>query len=173
MHDVVAADPEAGYHVPFFNEGPHRNESHLRLVNTADEEAEVTISAVDDHGRPGPKGRVRFTLPPRGACRIGARDLESGSTSGRCNRGFSGRLGDGHGKWHLSVASNVAKPLLVMNLMASPSGHLTNLSASTERDAGSAPPPSNRPDLTVFRVRNSYPNWFRKRGHTRSRRCSQ
>ena len=40
-----------------------------------------------------------------------------------------GRLGDGHGKWHLSVTSSDG-PLLVVNLMATPSGHLTNLSYS-------------------------------------------
>ena len=148
MHDVVAGDQSTGYHVPFFNEGTHLNKSHLRLINTADAEAEVTISALDDNGRASPGGRVRFTLPPGGACRIGADDLESGSTSGRCNRGFSGRLGGGHGKWHLSVTAD--RPILVMNLMATPTGHLTNLSTSTGREPGiPRPPPPAGPDLVV------------------------
>lgn len=145
MHDVVAGDQSTGYHVPFFNEGTHLNQSHLRVVNTADAEAQVTVRALDDNGRAS--GSVRFSLPPRGACRVSSRDLESGRTSGRCNRGFSGRLGDGHNKWHLYVSAN--RPLLVMNLMTTPSGHLTNLSTSTGGAPSAPPPPPGGSDLVV------------------------
>ena len=42
--------------------------------------------------------------------------------------GLSGRLGDGAGKWRLRVESN--RPLSVMSLLESSSGHLTNLSTA-------------------------------------------
>ena len=157
MHDVVAGDQSTGYQAPFFNEGSHPNQSALRLINTADAEAEVVIDALDDHGRPPPGGTVHFSLPPQGACRISGQELESGSTRGRCNRGFSGGLGDGGGKWHLSVSAN--RPLLVMNLMATSSGHLTNLSTSTGRNPGTPPPtPLNKPDLVIQPPSTSNPN---------------
>ena len=40
--------------------------------------------------------------------------------------GLDGRLGDGAGKWRLTVASNV--DIQVMSLLRSPTGHLANLS---------------------------------------------
>lgn len=139
MHDTVAGDPGRGYHVPFFNEGPHLNQSLLRLINPTDVESQVEIHAVDDKGRREPGDVVRFNLPPGAACRVGARELESGSTSGRCDRGFFiGGLGDGSGKWRLIVYADT--PLLVTNLMATPSGHLTNLSTSPGDTFGTATP---------------------------------
>ena len=157
MHDVVAGDQSTGYHVPFFNEGTHRNQSQLRLVNTSDAEAAVTINAVDDNGRAG--SPVRFTLARGGACRISANELESGSATGRCNRDFRGRFGDGHGKWHLTVTAD--RPIMVMSLMSTPSGHLTNLSTTTGREPGAPPPPPpppGGPDLVVQSPSVSNPN---------------
>ena len=42
-----------------------------------------------------------------------------------------GALGDGAGKWRLVVTS--VPPIQVMSLLASPTGHLTNLSTAPER----------------------------------------
>ena len=44
-------------------------------------------------------------------------------------------IGDGQGKWELAVASD--RPLMVMSLLSSPTGHLTNLSTAP----GRPPPP--------------------------------
>ena len=134
MQDTVAGDQNNGYKVPFFNDGYHLNQSHLRIVNIG-YPTTVVIDAVDDRGRPAPGGQVRFHLPSGQACRISARELESGSPTGGCRREFSGRLGDGTGKWHLSITAggSLTGQLLVMNLMTTPSGHLTNLSTSPAR----------------------------------------
>ena len=50
-----------------------------------------------------------------------AQALESGE-------GLSGGLGDGAGKWRLKVSADA--PIEVMSLLASPTGHLTNLSTA-------------------------------------------
>ena len=58
---------------------------------------------------------------PAGAARtLGAAELESGGA------GFTGALGTGAGKWRLVVSA--AQAVEVMSLLASPTGHLTNLS---------------------------------------------
>ena len=72
-----------------------------------------------------------------------ARQLEEGA------EGLSGRLGDGTGKWQLSVSSN--SPVQVMSLIQSTSGLLSNLSrGQAEGPAPTPPPPSGQqPDLVV------------------------
>ena len=50
-----------------------------------------------------------------------AQQLEAGGT------GLKGALGDGASKWRLTVTSE--QDILVMSLLESPSGHLTNLSS--------------------------------------------
>ena len=64
---------------------------------------------------------MRIDLPAGGAKTVRSDDLESGAA------GFSGSLGDGTGKWRLDVESN--QPIIVLNLMSTPTGHITNLSA--------------------------------------------
>ena len=39
--------------------------------------------------------------------------------------------GDGAGKWRLAVTSE--QPVIVMSLLSSPTGHLTNLSTAPDR----------------------------------------
>ena len=55
---------------------------------------------------------------------VSARILEEGL------HGLIGAIGSGHGKWRLSITSDV--PLQVMSLLESPTGHLTNLSTRPE-----------------------------------------
>ena len=119
MHDSV---PETrGVHrVPIFNPGSNRNQvSQLRLINTGDEAAAVTISGVDDAGQ-GSLGTVRLSLPAGKVRTVTAQALETGAEN------LEGALGDGFGKWSLEVNSDA--PIHVLNLLASPTGHLTNLS---------------------------------------------
>ena len=119
MHDTVPEN--AGVHrVPIFNPASNRNQvSQLRLINAGDELAQVTISGVDDTGRHA-AGRVRLSVPAGKVRTVTAQALEDGAED------LDGALGDGFGKWSLGVNSDT--PIYVLNLLASPTGHLTNLS---------------------------------------------
>ena len=122
MHDVAALD-SGDYFVPTFNPGSNRDQvSRLRLLNIGDATATVTISGVDSSANAS-HGDVRLSLPARSARTLSAQELEAGGT------GFAGSFGDGDGKWRLFVDSDTE--LVVMNLLESPSGHLTNLSTRT------------------------------------------
>ena len=119
MHDTVPGT-EGVHRVPIFNPGSNRNQvSQLRLINTGDEVADVTISGVDDTGQ-GSAGQVRLSLPAGKVRTVTAQALEAGADD------LDGALGDGFGKWSLEVNSDM--PIYVLNLLESPTGHLTNLS---------------------------------------------
>ena len=77
------------------------------------------LPAWDDRGLD--YGQVGLVVPGQRTVELSAADLDSGGD------GLEGRLGDGVGKWRLRVTSSA--PLWVMNLLESPSGHLTNLSS--------------------------------------------
>ena len=121
MHDVVPSmDNE--HAVVIFNPGSNPNQvSAMRLVNPGTEDATVTISGIDDAGE-SPGRSVVLTMPAGGSRTVEAADLESGSD------GLAGALGDGTGKWRFLVESD--QPLIVMSLLSSPTGHLTNLSTA-------------------------------------------
>ena len=120
MHDVVPETPE-GYRVVIFNPGRNVNQvSRLRVANVGAAPAEVRIEGTDDAGA-SPGSTVMLTLAAGASRTLSARELESGSA-----RGLSGALGTGKGKWRLKVSSG--QPLRVLSLLASPTGHLTNLS---------------------------------------------
>ena len=120
---TVAGTYAAGVHryeVAFLNPGSNPvKRSILRLINPADYEAEVTITAVDDDGAAAPGGDVTLTLAAGEARDVSVQTLESGAED------FEGSLGDGEGKWRLSVSANRA--LHVLNFVRSPSGYLVNL----------------------------------------------
>ena len=104
-----------------FNPASNRNQrSLLRLVNAGDAAAAVTIDGVDDNGA-SPGDTVRLQLPAGRARTLTAVELETGS-----GVGLSGALGDGAGKWELTVEAD--REIHVLSLMRSPTGHLTNLS---------------------------------------------
>lgn len=153
MHDVTAAREDVAatvaapvratqgtptrYRVPLFNPGSnYGRRSWLRLINLSDLVAEVVIDGVDDRGDSSPDGDVRLTLPPGGARMVSAQDLEQGGGD------ISGSLGDGAGKWRLSVSAST--PIQVMSLMQSRMGNLTSLpgsSAAPVRERSSVPSP--------------------------------
>ena len=120
LHDVVPAT--GGVHrVEVFNPASEMSQvSQLRLVNPALQPAEVRIEAVDDAGE-SPGGAVELILESGEARTLTAAQLESGD-----GEGLSGALGDGEGRWRLSVSADTA--IEVMSLLASPGGHLANLS---------------------------------------------
>ena len=91
--------------------------SLLRLVNPREEDAEATVSGVDDAGL-SPGAPVLLTLPAGMACTVDAAQLESGS--GLACGMPQDRLGDGAGKWHLAV--ELESRLVAMSLLSSPAG---------------------------------------------------
>ena len=118
-HDV-APQVEGTHRIAFFNPGSNAAQrSRLRLLNLGDAAVEVTIRGVDDHGRASED--VRVAVPAHGARTFEAADLEAGVGV------LDGALGDGVGKWRLTVSADAA--IRAMGLLASPTGHLTNLSA--------------------------------------------
>ena len=132
MHDTA---PGAGtrYRVATFNPGSnYRQVSLLRLVNPQSETATVSIQGIDDSGAPGDEV-VWLTVPAGSSRTIDAKTLESGGSE------LQGALGDGAGKWQLIVNSD--RPLFVMSLMESPTGHLMNISTAPVRGATGLPPP--------------------------------
>ena len=126
VHDVVRRTEVGGevvHHVPIFNPASNRKQvSSLRLANLTRGSVDVTIRGRDDAGRDAPGGEVELTLPAGGARQVSAQALEAGDA------GFSGRLGDGAGKWQLFVSAD--GEIEVVSLMSTPTGHLTNLSVS-------------------------------------------
>ena len=131
MHDV-APTADGSHRVAFLNPGSnHRQESRLRLVNPGTEPATARIIGTDDGGQPG-ESAVTAELPTRAARTFTAEELESGHAPG-----LSGALGNGDGKWRLRVESE--QDIVVMSLLATPTGHLANLSAPPPAaDAGGA-----------------------------------
>ena len=123
MHEVVPTRNRFHY-VPFFNPGSNAAQvSRLRIINPNDEEVEITVRGRDDNGDPAPGGAVGLTLGANAARTVSARALEEG------NDDLEGSLGDGQGKWQLFVVTNGGHYTIdVMNLLASPTGHLANLS---------------------------------------------
>ena len=141
VHESVA-EGEAGsmrYRVPFFNPGSNRvQQSRLRLVNPGDGAAAVVITGRDDAGEPS-GSEVRLTLAAGESRSLGAAALEAGGD------GLDGGLGDGSGKWRLTVSAD--RPLRVMSLLRSPTGNLTNVSgAGPEPEGGSPEPEGESPE---------------------------
>ena len=118
------------YDVGFFNPGSNTAKvSMLRLANTTDQEAQVVVAGRDDRGREAPGGTVGVRLPAQGAATHTAQALENGGS------GFTGRLGDGAGKWRLTVTAD--RPVVVMSLLhATRTGHTGQPLGHRARGAG-------------------------------------
>ena len=146
VHEAAVEEARGSrrYRVPIFNPASNLgSRSRLRLINPGDDAARIVISALDDLGESSPGGDVSLELDAGAARMLTARQLEEGG------EGLSGRLGDGTGKWQLSVSSN--RPIQVMSLIRSSTGLLANLSrGQAEGHADTPPPPASRqPDLVV------------------------
>ena len=130
MHDGVPRT-EAGHRVVTFNPGKNTAQaSRLRIINPGPEAAEVRIKGIDGQGE-SPGGVVELSVPAGAARTLGAQQLESGEGAG-----LTGALGTGSGKWRLVVTAD--RPIEVMSLLASPTGHLTNLSTVPVRTESAA-----------------------------------
>ena len=134
IHDLV---PQAdGVHrANFFNPASNdRQVSWLHLLSDSDADALVTITGRDDRGHSS-GSPVRLQVMAGTAVVLPSTALESGEHE----LIESGALGDGAGKWRLEVTSD--RPLKVMSLLVSPTGHLTNV--STAIDPYDAPHPES------------------------------
>ena len=110
-----------------FNPGSNKNQaSILRIINDGSSAAKVTISGVDDAGNSGPGSDLTFSIPYESVKEITAAELENGSS----DKGLAGGIGDGKGKWRLTVTSD--EPITVQNLLETPAGFITNLSTSSK-----------------------------------------
>ena len=124
---VLATAAQAGqyrYDVPVFNPAADAVQaSRLRLINTGDTAAAVTIAGLDDGGAAASGGEVTLTLPAGAARTLDATQIEAGGA------GLTGQLGaPGLGRWRLTVTAD--HPLQVMNIVAAPAGYWSNLSAA-------------------------------------------
>lgn len=124
MHDLA---PEAftTHHVWMFNPGGNQRQvSRLRLVNPTNVNMTALVYGRDDAVAYDAnfERRVGIALPAHQTREFTAAQLESGDAEGI----VGGGLGDGNGKWWLSVDAPSAR---VMSLLESPSGHLANISA--------------------------------------------
>ena len=119
MHDVLPRNDDWRLVAPTFNPGSNMNqESKLRLVNTGENDADVSIEGFDDQGNNA--GPVTLTLAGGESRTLSAFDLENGA------HGLAGTLGDGVGKWRLFI--DAGRSIVAMSLLESASGHLTNIS---------------------------------------------
>ena len=112
MDSVLKTTTAGVAEIVFFNPASNFNQrSVLRIINEESEAADITIEGVDDAGKEG--GRTFNTsVPSLSAMSLDASDLE-------------GRFGDGTGKWRLQVSSS--HPVTLVNLLETPTGHVTNL----------------------------------------------
>ena len=110
-HRVTLLAPDSGL--------PHG--SAVRLINSTDARADVTIFGVDDANALA-AGQVSMVLAAGAARTVTARELENGAA------GFAGRLGDGAGDWQLLVFTDAA--IEAMTVLDTASGPLANLSAA-------------------------------------------
>ena len=123
LHDTAPV-ADGMHRIVFFNPASNLSQqSRLRLANSSVDDAMAYISRVDDTG--ADSGVVEVAIPAGETVELGAAALENGDGDGD---GVTGALGDGTGKWRLEVRSSA--PLLVMSLMGSAGGYLTNLSSA-------------------------------------------
>ena len=119
MHDVLPRNDQGRIVARMLNPGSNRNqESSLRLVNTGTNSERVSIRGTDDRSRSA--GPVTLTLAAGQARTITAFDLENGA------QGLTGSLGDGGGKWRLTIEAGQA--VMGMGLLETPAGPITNIS---------------------------------------------
>ena len=124
MHELAREQEgmKGRYVVPFFNPASNTTVvSRIRVANPNAVTVDVTLEAWDSRGEAA-EDVVEFSIEAGAAVLISSQQLEVGDADV-----FSGRLGDGAGKWRFEVSGG-GLPLEVMSLLSTGSGHLTNLS---------------------------------------------
>ena len=125
MHDMVPRSAAGHHRVAFFNPASNMSlMSRLRVINLGDAMASIRITG-EDAGGACSESAVELELAAGAARTLSAQALESGE-----GEGLSGALGDGMGKWQLTVSAD--QPLAVMSLLhGHRSGGVANLSTTT------------------------------------------
>ena len=120
MVEIVGIDDAGGeYHGPVELEIGQRQTVHL---NSEDLENGNTGKGLSGGlGAGEPRGEFSLTIPPTSAQLVESADLEMGNME-------SYGIGVGTGKWSLDVSSDV--PIRVINLMSTPTNHLSDLSTA-------------------------------------------
>ena len=109
------------HEVYLFNPGSNQNQvSRLRVVNLSSVNNTFEVNAIDDDGNSA--GPVTFTVPGNEAFEVTSAELEAGGS------GLTGSLGDGSGKWRMTVTSSQAAK--VLSLLEDPDGNISNLSTA-------------------------------------------
>ncbi|MDE0661005.1 MAG: hypothetical protein OXI79_15305 [Gammaproteobacteria bacterium] len=139
----------AEWRVPIFNPASNLNQaSRLRLINNSAEDVAVVITGFRGDGsqnvdEDGQALTVSGMLAASTVQEISAEELETGVGLGQKLSPATdddgetvplGSLGPGRGKWQLLVRSRGlldSGELVIVNLMATPTGHVTNLSADS------------------------------------------
>ena len=144
VRDTAPGTAQGVHHVAFFGPASESDPvSVLRLSNPGNEQAEVTITGVDDAGATA-SGSVRVSMPARASRTLTAQELESGAAPG-----LTGALGNGQGNWRLAVTSE--GDIHAMNLLTSGAGYLMNLST--------VPLPMDGVHMAPFFPSASHPTW--------------
>ena len=125
LHDAAPLTGEV--ELPFFNPGGAARRSVLRLANARGERARLTVRGVDDAGRAG--GALTVELAAWEARSYTASELESGAASG-----LTGSLGDGDGRWRLTLSADQGSAY-VTNLLDG-SGVLSSVPGGMSRGSG-------------------------------------
>ncbi len=120
LHETAPAADSTARVAVFHPASSEGQRSLLRLGNNGDEPATATITGVDDAGAASEPATAM--VPAGETLTLTAAQLEDGG------EGLEGALGDGDGKWRLTVEFD--NPLTVMSLLESPAGHLSNLSGT-------------------------------------------
>ena len=119
IHDSVPIQVGKYAQIGFLNASDNMEaDSLLRLVNPGDQSSAVTIYAFDEDGNAG--GKVQLTLQQQTAVTLDTATLEEGDAE------LLGKFGASSGRWRLELTAD--KPILAMNLLASPIGSIANLS---------------------------------------------
>ncbi|MBO6700778.1 MAG: hypothetical protein JJ921_00455 [Pseudomonadales bacterium] len=140
--------------IPMVNPASNtRQQSFLRFVNMEDQPVSLELYGIDDSGNFSGAGPIEMTLDAKGAKQINAQDVENGNAQ----KGLTGNLCDGIGKWRLIVKSSGM--IDVMSLIRTPDGFLTNVSESVENPGGQdivhfANPASNTSKQSFIRFVN-------------------
>ncbi len=127
MHSVAPSTSDGRLHeVGVFNPGSNTQQvSRLRITNLGSADSVAEISGIDDAGVPG-EGTVVVELGPNETTEVSAQTLEAGGEA------VKGALGDGQGKWRLTVTTT--EPATLLSLLEAPGGYLSNLSPIQSSD---------------------------------------
>lgn len=102
--------------------GNTTQESFLRVSNTGNTNGKVTIEGYDDAGVKAPT-TLTFDLDAKKSQQFNSADLEAGNAA----KGLSGSLGDGAGKWRLTVTGEFDGMVVTSLNRNNTTGTLTNL----------------------------------------------